>query len=234
MSDWRHDYADQNLRMAQKMLEQQGEVNKAKAEVARLRQELDEARVERGRFERDIATALNVDDWEHPADLFRMVRALRLGDEEFEQVLEKHYLAYIACDHDRKLDNPQCACSLVNLGWHPTVGAAARAWVDHVLDVLRFATPDAEPAPRTWRKGDPEPDDCARVTGRDRACSHGGATAWARTERGWYCTTAHDALPQSAKSYTDWDFLVSHWGPLTEVLAEPALGVPVDTEAGSS
>lgn len=31
---WREDYADQNLRMAQKMLEQQGEVNEARRQLA--------------------------------------------------------------------------------------------------------------------------------------------------------------------------------------------------------
>jgi len=35
---WRDDYADQNLRMAQKMLEQQGEVNAARAELEAQRQ----------------------------------------------------------------------------------------------------------------------------------------------------------------------------------------------------
>lgn len=47
--------------------------------------------------------------------------------------LSSHYLAQIVCDHDRRLDNPVCACSLVHLGWHPSVGAAVAAWVEHVL-----------------------------------------------------------------------------------------------------
>lgn len=47
--------------------------------------------------------------------------------------LATHYLAQIVCDHDRKMDNPICACSRVNLGWHPSVGAAVAAWVDHAL-----------------------------------------------------------------------------------------------------
>lgn len=36
MSDWRDIHADQNLRLAQKMLEQQGEINALKATVERV------------------------------------------------------------------------------------------------------------------------------------------------------------------------------------------------------
>ena len=50
--------------------------------------------------------------------------------------LQQHYLSEIVCDHERKMDNPRCACSLVDLGWHPSVGAAVQAWVDHVLTVV--------------------------------------------------------------------------------------------------
>lgn len=51
-------------------------------------------------------------------------------------VLRDHYLAGIVCDHERKADNPMCACSGVDLGWHPSVGAAVDAWVAHVLAAL--------------------------------------------------------------------------------------------------
>jgi chromosome segregation ATPase len=47
MSDWRDDFADQNRRMAQKMLEQQGQVNRLTAEVASLTAERDRLREER-------------------------------------------------------------------------------------------------------------------------------------------------------------------------------------------
>lgn len=47
--------------------------------------------------------------------------------------LAGHYLASIECDHERHADRPACACSLIDLGWHPTVGAAVNAWVDHVM-----------------------------------------------------------------------------------------------------
>lgn len=50
--------------------------------------------------------------------------------------LRSHYLASITCDHERQQDNPICACSLVHLGWHASVGAAVDAWIDHVLAVL--------------------------------------------------------------------------------------------------
>ena len=61
------------------------------------------------------------------------------GDDEqakaglFRYVLREHYLAEVICDHERKMDNPVCACSRVNLGWHPSVGAAVEAWIEHVL-----------------------------------------------------------------------------------------------------
>ena len=47
--------------------------------------------------------------------------------------LRQHFLAAIVCDHERGMDNPQCACSRAFLGWHPSVGAAVDAWVEHVL-----------------------------------------------------------------------------------------------------
>jgi hypothetical protein len=43
MSNWREEFADQNLRMAAKMLDQQREVNEAKAQVAALIAERDAA-----------------------------------------------------------------------------------------------------------------------------------------------------------------------------------------------
>jgi len=51
-------------------------------------------------------------------------------------VLHQHYLTQITCDHERKMDNPVCACSLVNLGWHPSVGDAVGAWITHVIGEL--------------------------------------------------------------------------------------------------
>lgn len=42
-------------------------------------------------------------------------------------VLKQHYLADIECDHERRMDKPRCACSLVDLGWHPSVGHAVDA-----------------------------------------------------------------------------------------------------------
>jgi hypothetical protein len=60
-------------------------------------------------------------------------------------ILEQHYLATIVCDHEGQRDNPQCSCSLVNLGWHPTMGAAAKAWIDHAIPVDRIAP---EPTPK--------------------------------------------------------------------------------------
>lgn len=58
-------------------------------------------------------------------------------DRVSRMVLEGHYLAQVVCDHDRKMDNPICSCSQVFLGWHPSVGEAVQAWVDHVMEVER-------------------------------------------------------------------------------------------------
>jgi hypothetical protein len=47
--------------------------------------------------------------------------------------LRGHYLAGIECDRIRHQDRPSCACSLVDLGWHDSVGAAVDAWLEHAL-----------------------------------------------------------------------------------------------------
>jgi hypothetical protein len=52
-------------------------------------------------------------------------------------ILFDHALVEIQCDHDAKTDRPICACSLIELGWYPTVGQARQAWVDHVVAVIR-------------------------------------------------------------------------------------------------
>jgi hypothetical protein len=48
------------------------------------------------------------------------------------RVLKDHYLVTVECDHNTKQDRPICACSLVDLGWHPSVGHAVEAWIDHL------------------------------------------------------------------------------------------------------
>jgi hypothetical protein len=64
-------------------------------------------------------------------------------------VLRDHWLAEIACDHDRGTDRPRCACSQVDLGEHPSVGYAVQAWINHVGDqaTLRAAATPEEPRP---------------------------------------------------------------------------------------
>jgi hypothetical protein len=54
-----------------------------------------------------------------------------------EAILRGHYLAQIECDHEGKRDRAQCQCSLVSLGWHPSVGDAVQSWVDHVMALIR-------------------------------------------------------------------------------------------------
>lgn len=53
------------------------------------------------------------------------------------ETLKEHYLTGVVCDQERKMDKPSCSCSRVNLGWHPSVGAAVDAWIDHVVEVAR-------------------------------------------------------------------------------------------------
>jgi hypothetical protein len=53
-----------------------------------------------------------------------------------ETVIKAHYLAGIECSHERGMDLPMCACSQVDLGWHPNVGEAVDAYVKHVMEVL--------------------------------------------------------------------------------------------------
>ena len=61
---------------------------------------------------------------------------------ELAEILTDHYLAAMVCDHRDRLDNPQCACSRVHLGWHPSVGAAVQAWVAHVMAMAKDAGAD--------------------------------------------------------------------------------------------
>ena len=69
--------------------------------------------------------------------VIRLNRAwLNERGDPLRDVLRRHYLTQITCDHERKMDNPVCACSLVNLGWHPSVGDAVDAWIDHVIGEL--------------------------------------------------------------------------------------------------
>jgi len=58
---------------------------------------------------------------------------------DLRRVLQDHYLFQVACDHDRKLDKPICACSRINLGWYSSVGDAVNAWIDHTLGMLDLA-----------------------------------------------------------------------------------------------
>lgn len=54
--------------------------------------------------------------------------------ERLAHILKDHYLTGIQCDSVKKLDWPTCQCSMVDLGWHPSIGQAVDAWVEHVLE----------------------------------------------------------------------------------------------------
>lgn len=56
--------------------------------------------------------------------------------EQLRVVLKEHYLQQVICDAQGRQDNPVCQCSAVFLGWHPSVGAAVDAWIEHVLSKL--------------------------------------------------------------------------------------------------
>lgn len=52
------------------------------------------------------------------------------------EALQTHWLAQIECDHEAKQDRPICGCSEVDLGWHPSIGAAVKVWIDHLFAAL--------------------------------------------------------------------------------------------------
>jgi hypothetical protein len=67
-------------------------------------------------------------------------------------LLRQHWLRVMECDHEGKQDKPHCACSRVDLGWHPTVSAALEAWLAHVQGAtteaaLAATSSEAAPAP---------------------------------------------------------------------------------------
>ncbi|MGE5829657.1 MAG: hypothetical protein ACM30G_15055 [Micromonosporaceae bacterium] len=69
------------------------------------------------------------------ASMIAEVRRLRSQWARLPEVLAEHSLFQIVCDPIAKTDNPICACSRVHLGWHPSIGAATRAWVAHVMEI---------------------------------------------------------------------------------------------------
>jgi hypothetical protein len=78
-------------------------------------------------------------------ELRRELSALRAKEgEHLRGVLKGHWLAGIQCEHDDNAptggrDKASCSCSLVDLGWHPTVQAAAESWIEHVVAAARCA-----------------------------------------------------------------------------------------------
>ncbi len=69
----------------------------------------------------------------------------QLGDVKLAEAFRYHYICSIECDHENKLDRVICACSTINLGWHPSVGKAVDAWHKHVMHAaIAAATPPVE------------------------------------------------------------------------------------------
>lgn len=117
------------------------------AERDQLRQELEEARQSlaavKADFDHSQANCRAAIEHRQASDdqTARLTADLAAARAELDEAtkgvrarLAKHYLAQVVCDHERGLDNPNCSCSLVHLGWHPSVGAAVAAWIDHALE----------------------------------------------------------------------------------------------------
>ena len=57
-------------------------------------------------------------------------------------LLRSHYLMGVNCDPVKRQDNAVCQCSRVNLGWHPSIGAAVESWIEHVAAVASEGNSD--------------------------------------------------------------------------------------------
>lgn len=66
-----------------------------------------------------------------------MRRVEVVSRERVAQILKAHYLIGVECDPVNKQDRPSCQCSLVDLGWHPSIGQAVDAWIAHVLEEFK-------------------------------------------------------------------------------------------------
>lgn len=99
--------------------------------IADYRDEVSRILSERDRLRDQLAEAVNptAADYDHAAAILQL-----------RSVLKEHYLQGVTCDPQAKQDNPVCQCSRVHLGWHPSIGQAVDAWIDHVLGVLSAAT----------------------------------------------------------------------------------------------
>jgi len=94
-------------------------------------------------LESDLAAALGLDDWEHPADLLSIVRALKLGDEEAAAALD---------EHDR-LRRQRDEARAVEVGLNKHLDRArynAKAWKAE-CDAMRPVAEAAERCVLVWR-----------------------------------------------------------------------------------
>jgi hypothetical protein len=57
------------------------------------------------------------------------------------ELLRKHYLCGIQCNHERKIDRAICACSEWNCPPQPTVGEAVERWIEHVASRTDLTRP---------------------------------------------------------------------------------------------
>lgn len=57
--------------------------------------------------------------------------------DKIESVLRDHWLVSVNCDHEKKTDRAQCACSLIQFQERPSVQDAVNDWVEHVMIEMR-------------------------------------------------------------------------------------------------
>lgn len=57
--------------------------------------------------------------------------------ERFEKTLREHWLTGIQCDEATGTDVASCYCAVWCSGRQPNVGAAVKAWVEHVMEQVR-------------------------------------------------------------------------------------------------
>ena len=64
------------------------------------------------------------------AILLDKINSLRAG---FADVLRKHWLTGIECNHEARTDVATCYCSRWRSEPQPSVGEAVERWIEHVL-----------------------------------------------------------------------------------------------------
>jgi len=180
MANWRENAADQNLRMAQKMLEQQGEVNSLAAENARLRQQLAAANE---RTVEQIRTTMA----ERVAIVDTDYQALKDERDRLQARLDTAtaHVAELRGQRDEAREQRNLARRERNIA--ERVVEAAEAWRSRVVVPLIHERPLAN-AVDAWRAAQPDvtaPTDRLSATeSQDRGADDGAGTEGSRAQGG--------------------------------------------------